>query len=288
MKTMALLILSLNAFLLGAREGEHRLRITSLNIHYVVPGRKKMAWEGRKEAALRVLKAAEADFYAFQEMETFEGGHASGRNIQLDDLLAGLEGYGAAATGPVESFPSTQPILYRRERFLLTAQGFFFFSPSPDVPYSRSWDGGYPAFCSWAEFQDRESGRKLRIYNMHNDYRSRSNRLKTSRLIRDRMAPYLAAGELAILAGDFNALAFQKPVTILREAGLSRVKMRGSSFHFNRGLHLFPAIDHILYSPGFSGSGGEIDRSKVNGVYPSDHYPLSADLYFEGSGPGAP
>ncbi|MFN4062146.1 MAG: endonuclease/exonuclease/phosphatase family protein [Paracoccus hibiscisoli] len=60
------------------------------------------------------------------------------------------------------------------------------------------------------------------------------------------MAPWLGAREHVILAGDLNALAGSPTARILTDAGLVLTPARGPSFHVNRGLNLFGAIDHIL------------------------------------------
>ena len=73
-----------------------------------------------------------ADLIAFQEMETFEGGAFSFRNLQLDWILENLPAYAPAAAGNPEKYPGTQPILYRKGAFDVERQGFFFFSEEPD------------------------------------------------------------------------------------------------------------------------------------------------------------
>jgi endonuclease/exonuclease/phosphatase family metal-dependent hydrolase len=113
---------------------------------------------------------------------------------------------------------------------------------------------------------------------MHNDYKSRSNRLASSRLVIQKMEPFLADNIPVILLGDFNALRFFKAVSMFRPEGFSIAKTKGSSFHFNRGLNLYPAIDHILFSEQFRQEGFEILRRSYNGIYPSDHYPVSVRL----------
>jgi endonuclease/exonuclease/phosphatase family metal-dependent hydrolase len=58
--------------------------VASFNIHYIVPNDKYYDWERRKHAVTNILIEMDADIVAFQEMETFDGGHYSKRNIQLD------------------------------------------------------------------------------------------------------------------------------------------------------------------------------------------------------------
>ncbi len=137
-----------------------------------------MDWDARKEAVIRVLKDIDADLIAFQEMETFEGSSFSYRNLQLDWIAQNLPEYFSAAVGNPEKYPSTQPILYRKLKFKVEEQGFFFFSENPDQIYSRQWNGSYPYFCSWVRFKHLKSGKTFTLFNVHNDYSSKGSGVK--------------------------------------------------------------------------------------------------------------
>ena len=128
--------------------GEARIVIGTFNVHYISPRQTKMIWEERRDGVVEVLRQGNADIIGFQEMETFVGGHWNDENKQLDWVLAHFPEYAATSVGDPRRYPWTQPILYRKSRFEALEQGFFFFSPHPDQIYSRSWTGGFPAFCS--------------------------------------------------------------------------------------------------------------------------------------------
>ena len=235
---------------------EGSLRVATWNVHYirlgVGGGRWSVGdWERRKAPMDDAFKATLADVMAFQEMESFARGSDGSVNLARDFLLAANPGYAAAANGDWREFPSTQPIFYRKDRLRLLDQGWFFFSETPDVIYSRTFDGSWPAFASWAQFETRE-GRRFHVFNVHFEYRSRSNRRLSAELVRDRIAPLIAAGEHVLLVGDVNDRAGSRPVTILEEAGLTFAPVAGSTFHFNRGINLFGAIDHLAASAGIA------------------------------------
>ena len=220
----------------------------------------------------------EADIVAFQEMETFAGGSESRDNLALDFLLARNPGYAAAAAGDPSVFPSTQPILYRRDRFRLRDQGWFFFSTTPDVIYSRTFDGSWPAFASWAEFAPRGGGRAFRVVNVHFEYRSASNRLLSAALVRDRIAPVIAGGMPVFVVGDLNARLRSPTARRLAEAGIVWAPVAGSTYHLNSGLNLLFPIDHIGATPDLVPAGAPVVlRRRFGGEWPSDHYPVFAD-----------
>jgi endonuclease/exonuclease/phosphatase family metal-dependent hydrolase len=68
------------------------------------------------------------------------------------------------------------------------------------------------------------------------------------------------------------------------EAGLTVAETRGSTFHFNRGITVQPAIDHILYSRAFNHKNTRVIRDRIDGQWPSDHFPLFVTLSISSGG----
>jgi len=260
------------------------LRLATYNVHYIVVPRAdgpwSMAdWERRKGPLDLAFKALEADLVGFQEMESFAGGSISLDNLALDWLLLNNPDYKAAAAGDPRVFPSTQPILYRSDRLQMLGQGWFFFSETPDVLYARTFNGSYPAFASWAEFRDTRSQNVFRVVNIHTDFSSRSNRLQSAELIAARIKPWIEAGETIYVLGDMNARLGARKLAIIEEVGVTFTPVKGATFHFNRGLNLFGAIDHIGYAGAAEPLGAPVVlRQKFDGEWPTDHYPVIVDF----------
>lgn len=264
------------------------LRVATYNVHYIITFREEGPWsvgdwERRKGPLDLAFKAIDADVIGFQEMESFSGRHVSPGNLTLDWLLAQNPDYGAAAVGDPEVFPSTQPILYRKDRLTLVDQGWFFFSTTPDVIYSRTFNGSFPAFASWAAFTDRQTGEAFRIVNLHTDFRSRSNRLQSMDLVAERIKPWIDAGETLFVIGDFNARSGAQTLRIVEETGVTFTPVKGATYHLNRGINLFGAIDHIGHVGAVAPLSEPIVlRDKFDGEWPTDHYPVIIDFFFEG------
>lgn len=259
------------------------LRVATYNVHYIVmraeAGRwSRGDWDRRKGPLDAAFKAMEADIVGFQEMESFGGGHQSGVNLALDHLLGRNPGYAAAAVGDPADFPSTQPIFYRTDRLDLLSQGWFFFSDTPDVIYSRTFNGSFPAFASWARFRDRD-GAEFLAMNVHFEYSSRSNRLQSAELVVARLQPFLDEGLPVVLLGDLNAMSGSRTQEILGRAGLRFAPVEGATYHFDRGINLFGAIDHVGITPPLAFAGPHaVLRRKFQGEWPTDHYPVLVDL----------
>ena len=258
------------------------LRVATYNVHYIILHQQTGAWsvgdwERRKTPMDMAFKAIDADVIGFQEMESFARGDNS-TNLTLDWLLTNNPSYAAAAVGDPDSFPSTQPILYRSDRLELLDQGWFFFSDTPDVIYSRTFNGSFPAFTSWAQFRDLTTGEIFRVANLHTDYASRSNRIQSVELVAERIKPWMEADETIFVIGDLNARRGDRVFNILADTGLNFAPVQGSTYHLNRGLNLFGAIDHIGTSGNATLVGDPIVlRQKFDGEWPTDHYPVIAD-----------
>jgi len=260
------------------------LRVATYNVHYIWMGRETGPWsvgdwDRRKAPVQAAFRALEADIVGFQEMESFGRGMAP-QNLTLDYLRDQNPDYTAAAQGDPTEFPSTQPIFYRHDRLTLRDEGWFFFSDTPDVIYSRTFNGSWPAFASWAEFEDAE-GKVFRVYNLHTEYRSASNRQLAVALVAERIAEPMTRMPVFVI-GDFNAVQYSTTLRIMEDAGVAFHSPWGSTFHLNRGLNLFPAIDHLGTTAGIERSGGVFAmRDKFDGEWPSDHYPVVGDFQLQ-------
>ncbi len=260
------------------------LRVATHNVHYIWLGRETGAWSigdwnERRDALDAAFKALDADVIAFQEMESFARGSVQPQNLTLDWLTRNNPDYGVAAANDPAVFPSTQPILYRTARLKTVDEGWFFFSDTPDVLYSRTYNGSFPAFASWATFEDRQTQESFTVVNVHFDFASASNRRLSAELVAERIRPRVAAGETLFVVGDINAGIRSKPARIIAAEGLDFVMVRGSTYHWNRGLDLTAAIDHIAATPDMQALGdAQVIRRKFAGDWPSDHYPVLADF----------
>ena len=263
------------------------LRVATHNVHYIWMGRETgpwsvADWHSRKDSLDRTFKALNADLVGFQEMESFARGSVQPVNLTLDWLTTRNPDYGVAAAGDPAVFPNTQPILYRRARLRAVEEGWFFFSDTPDILYARTFNGSYPAFASWATFEDKRDARRFTVVNVHFDFSSIGNRRKSAALVATRIAPRVAAGETVFVIGDINASPASVPGRTLRDAGLTFARVNGSTYHWNRGLNLTPAVDHIAATPDMTPiADATILRHRFDGQWPSDHYPIMGDYVWK-------
>lgn len=260
------------------------LRVATYNVHYISvrseTGDWSLAdWDRRKVPLDEAFKYIAADLVAFQEMESHSGPEESQTNLTLDFLLANNPDFAAAASGDPAVFPNTQPILYRTDRLGMTDQGWFFFSDTPDVIYSDTFNGSHPAYATWASFTDLQTGSEFRVVNLHTDFSSRSNRLRSVELVADRISPWIDRDETVLVMGDLNARLGARTLEIIESTGVTFAPVEGATYHFNRGLNLFGAIDHIGWAGDVEmASEPTVIRQQFSGEWPTDHYPYLIDL----------
>lgn len=262
---------------LGQEHTARDLTLVSQNVHFYVPSRDDTDWAHRRLALTAAIQDLAPDILLFQEMETFLGREETSENHQRDWVLETVPGYQAGANASdARQFPITQPIFFRTERFELLDQGFFFFSPQPDVIYSRTWEGHYPSYTSWVLLREKGTGRRLYVYNTHPEAFSTDTLERGTRLIRDRIQARTFPEVPVILGGDFNMTSGDSKMAVLAGANLVRAPADAASFHFQIGLHLYPAIDHFFATPELAWAFGGSVQKKWEGYWTSDHYPVLA------------
>jgi endonuclease/exonuclease/phosphatase family metal-dependent hydrolase len=197
------------------------------------------------------------------------------------------------------------PILWRRDRLELLECGEFWFSETPNVE-STGWDVPYPMGATWVRLRDRHTRRPLLHLNTHYEDESHAveARRQATRLIVGR-AREIGDEMACILTGDFNVNPSAEPYRLLTEAGFVDAhraaghgdSARSSTFHGWQGRDYFALewgeemywrVDWILVR------GGAHLRTRVHSseivhdgrppLYPSDHFPIVAEVSFEPRG----
>lgn len=259
--------------------GGTALRVVSFNIRYGSADDGPNDWTSRRSLVVDTLRELAPDVAGLQEAMSF----------QFEEIAEALPGYRAVGVGRDDGARSGEfaPILFRGDRFELASQGTFWFSETPDVPGTRSWGNRLPRICTWVRLVDRDSGHGFYVFNLHLSHASSGARLHSVELLSDRMQKRSPAYP-AIVTGDFNAQPESEVMHRLLGAGASPLidafaAMHGSdgesgTYHGFQGGADGPRIDYILVSPAFAVRSSEIRRSSRDGRYPSDHYPVLAEL----------
>ncbi len=274
------LILGLLFVLAPARASEP-LRVASFNIRFGSASDGPDRWELRADKVATTIGDLDADVVGLQEALPF----------QIRELLEACPRY--AATGVSREDGRTDgeasPILYDRTRFTVAAAGTFWLSGTPDEAGTNTWGAACNRVCSWARLVDLDSGTAFVVLNTHWDHVSQPARERSAGLILAR-AEALVAGDPFVVMGDMNADEDNPAIeAMLGGTGPMRLVDTFRSVHPNERAGTFTGfrtdsdggtrkIDYVLASPAWRVMDVGIDRRTFGGRYPSDHFPVWAQL----------
>jgi endonuclease/exonuclease/phosphatase family metal-dependent hydrolase len=177
-------------------------------------------------------------------------------------------------------------VLYDSRVLQVERTGTFWLSATPEKPGSISWGNMFPRVCTRVTFRHRGSGARFDLYNTHLDHLSVVSRDKSAELIAARIMDRTEKLPV-IVTGDLNSGTGETPWKHFTGTGscglvdaLSGPDADGSTgtYHGFTGNPLGTRIDHVICSPGITAVGGHIVRFNVDGNYPSDHFPVMAEL----------
>ncbi len=250
------------------------IRVMSFNIRYGTANDGENRWELRRDLVIETIQKHGPQILGVQEALA----------LQMDALAEALPRFQVLGQGRLGGRQGEYAaLLVDRERFEVEEHGDFWLSPTPEEVGSRGWDAALPRMCTWAVLRDLKTGARIRVLNTHFDHRGQQARLEsTAVLIREGQ---LGADLPVIVTGDLNADEDSPPLSRLREAGL-RDSFRAvhpeaeevGTFNGFRGRTDGGKIDYVLVDSRWQVSRAEILRDNDEGRYPSDHFPVVADL----------
>ncbi len=227
------------------------LNAGTYNIRYDNPGDSLDSWKYRKQVVTELITFHEYDVFGIQE----------GLINQLNDLSAGLPGYGYTGVGRDDgkSGGEFSAIFYKKSRLNLLHSGTFWLSGTDIHKPNRGWDAVLPRICTWAEFEDKVTHRKFFHFNTHFDHVGVVARRESAALIL-RMITEIAGRSNVILTGDFNTDQTSEAYAVINNSGKLKDSYETAAFRyaFNGTFNAFnintktgSRIDHVFLSPGF-------------------------------------
>ncbi|MFC5653577.1 endonuclease/exonuclease/phosphatase family protein [Paenibacillus solisilvae] len=253
------------------------LKVMTFNLRINVKQDGANAWPNRVKEAAEVIKESGASIICTQE-----GSYMMLK--ELEGLLPEYAWIGEGRQGGQEDEHCA--IFYLRKRLEAVQSGTFGLSEYPEQLGYMSWNTACPRICTWAQLRNSD-GQHFYIFNTHLDHMSSEARTKGIRLVMERISRLCSeSGIQAVLAGDFNSNPESDVISTLKESDLINVytalsgMMVGSTYHGFEGGEEGEPIDYIYVTGGVQIASVHINRRKYNGRYPSDHYPVTAELSF--------
>lgn len=271
----------------GAEMGQGlRVKAMTFNIRLSRAHDGANAWPHRRELVAEVIRRFAADFVGVQEAWPEQIAYLTQSLPQYRYLGRSRERDGVEG--------EAIPLFYRHQRWSLDPQeqGTFWLSDTPEVPGSTGWGNTIPRVITWGRFIEKGGNGALYVYNVHLDHLSAASRVRSARALADRIARR-SHPEPVLVLGDFNAGESSEPVQYLTGADhASPVQLRDTfrtvhpqetlvgTFHGFGGATTGSKIDYILASREAQVLEAAIVRGSFQGRYPSDHFPVTAEIVF--------
>lgn len=254
-----------------------RFSAMSFNVRVDVETDGEDAWEHRDGNVASTIRLHAPALVGCQEVLADQG----------EDLRAALPEYewiGLGRDGDAGSGEHV-PVAYRPDRYALLESGSFWISETPEEPGSTGWDANLPRIATWVRLRDRLADSELVFLNAHLDHRGERSRERGADLLVDRLET-IADGSPTVVVGDLNCVPGSPPYERLASRFEDARETSTYGHHGPTGtFHDFDGrpgkrIDYVFVD-GIDVRQYATLTDRWNGRYPSDHFPVLAELAFD-------
>ena len=266
--TVALLAVTSHTF------ANEPLRVMSFNVRFGSARDGENHWDHRRDFLIDVIHEADPDLLGTQEMI------ASQRAV----IQAAMPEHACLGVGRDDGKEGGEQsaLFVHKDRFDVTKWGTHWLSETPAEPGSMSWGVHYPRLFTWALLKRKDNQEPLLVVNTHWDHESELSRSNSGDIIAKWLRMKFPDVQQKIIMGDFNCGPSSEPIQkLVQQSGIVDTFTRaeeGGTFHNFTGQPTSPRIDMILVAGNWQIVSSKILRTHREGRYPSDHFPVSAEL----------
>ncbi len=246
------------------------LKVMSFNVRTPADTEPGKRWADRRDAMVHMIAEQRPAVMGTQELVQEQASYLAAH-------LPDYRWFGEGRRGG--SSDEHMGVFYDTKAVALKQSGNFWLSDTPNVPGSISWNHLYPRMVTWGLFRRLDGGQPFYLLNTHLPYRSEdeSARVRGAQAILAFIAT-LPADVPVVLTGDFNSEpgspAYRTFTTVLQDTRAQAADPQGPrlTFHDFTGTAT-SELDWILVR-GFKVRAFATLDARVDGVLPSDHFPL--------------
>lgn len=257
-------------------KAEGTTRIMSFNVRCANDGVQTITNRGKVSAEM--LKAYMPDSFGVQECTP-----------RWKRIIKRAVGDKYASVGRARDFygPFTEysSIYYLKDKYNLIDSGTFWLSETPDKAYTKSFNSMCYRIATWAVLENKETGERYTHINTHLDHKLDSTRDAQMKVLIEQVLKITGEGKV-VMTGDFNAYEDSSVYAVACESFddtkyIAKNTDEGPTFtkYGTKEDNGRGAIDFIFVSKGVKAESYKIIRNTVEGIYPSDHFPIVADIY---------
>ncbi|MEH7009524.1 discoidin domain-containing protein [Neobacillus niacini] len=262
-----------------------QLKVMSYNLRYASASGPD-SWGDRRPVMAQLLDLEKPDIIGTQE----------GLFHQLKDMEEDMPQYDWIGEGRRGGSKSEyMAVFYNKKRFSPLEYDHYWLSDTPNVIGSTTWGEKWDnRMVTWVKFMDKKTKQEFYFVNTHLDQSSAESREKSAKLIVEKLSefePHLPV----IVTGDFNSKSNSIPYhTIINDGGFTDAWTQAET-RIGENLGTFNGlkdptgggpgniIDFIFYKGNLKVKQAKINDYTKNGQFPSDHFPVIADLAIEPS-----
>ena len=251
------------------------IRIMSYNVRCANDGEQTIT--NRSKVGVAVLKAYAPDSFGVQECTP-----------RWKRIFAYNLGDKYACVGKSRDFfgPFTEysAIYYHRDKYDVIDSGTFWLSETPDKPYTKSFDSACARIATWALLENKETGERYTHINTHLDHVLESTRQEQMKVLIEYVKK--VTGEVpVVMTGDVNdyegSPVYNVACDMFNDARFVAADTDTGRTFTKYGKYEEDgegAIDFIFTDKKLTVNLYKVIRDTVKGIYPSDHYPIVADI----------
>ncbi|KRG77843.1 endonuclease [Stenotrophomonas chelatiphaga] len=272
----ALLLLAL-ALPAAAATPPAPLKVMSFNVRTPADTAPQKRWPDRREALVATIRTAHPDVMGTQELVKEQADYVA---AQLPDY----RWFGEGRRGG--DGDEHMGVFYDSKALALEQSGNFWLSDTPEMPGSISWGNLFPRMVTWGLFRRVADGRRFYLFNTHLPYRDEDEprRVRSAQAIVAHLKT-LPADIPVVVTGDFNSEpggpTYAAFTTALQDARTQVAEPLGpkKTFHDFTGKAT-TELDWVLVR-GFKARSFATLDARVDGILPSDHFPLVVELEWD-------
>lgn len=250
-----------------------KLNIMSANIRFDNPRDKEHSWPNRRAIMSEVINSLSPDLLGTQE----------GLRPQLKDL-DGLIPYLQLADDHRDWISNRMYpcIFYNPQKIHILKSGDFWLSETPQIAASKSFESAFPRLCTWVEAIHVLNGQKFIYANTHLDHLKGETRKEQARVLLEEIEKVNSENLPLVITGDFNESPtdsvrahFNEKKPSLSDAWIQLGLEEETTHHSFKGYREDGTrIDWILTDSFLKPESIKAVKTKKDGIYPSDHFPI--------------
>lgn len=235
-------------------------------------------WSNRNSIVYDVINRYDCDIVGLQEVT----------DKMAQDLEENIQRYNIMGLGRTKKLFLERNSLLIKKQIEIENQETFWLSRTPHKQGSSIWYSLFPRICTTAVI--KYENRRIRVYNTHLDCLLPYAREYGLKKIKEAIEEYQRIEDLpCILMGDFNATPDSKLIKNFSKESIGKKHFiavqdtkkelyKESTMGMFKGKKTGMHIDYIFVSEEFKINDVNIVRDNRSGKYPSDHYPIVADI----------